>query len=261
MKRSAFFFPGLFLILLLTCSAISAKQATGSDEMRDRRGATIRLRQPAKGKVVYLIFTADSMFEGGQYALDVLREHNVKASFFLTGNFLRDSLSNGSVIHRMVNEGHYVGPHSDRHILLADWDASRTILADRDSALRDMRNNYVWLAKWGVDTTTARFIVPPFEWYHGDHITAYRHAGYYPVNPSPGFITYRDYTTPDMEEYCPSDSIWANFIDNLNHKDIDGNFIILHLGTQDSRTDKFYYRLGELIDSLKLHGYLPIRLL
>ncbi|MCH5219550.1 MAG: polysaccharide deacetylase family protein [Muribaculaceae bacterium] len=251
------------IVLLLVGTAVAPFVVCGASADHsityDRCGATVAMPSP-DNKSVYLIFTADSMFEGADFALTCLKEHNVKASFFFTGNFLRDSVRNSPVIKRVIREGHYVGPHSDRHILLADWDSCRSTLVSPDSAVTDIMANIDELSSYGVMPTDVSYIVPPYEWYNAVHIKAYRDAGFIPVNPSPGFLSYRDYTTPDMEDYFSSDSIWSNFLENIRNRDINGEFIILHLGTQDSRTDKFYYRLPEMIDSLVARGYHPARL-
>ena len=260
MRRSAICLPAIFALSLLAVAMTAGRvSAPDGNETRDRSGATTGMRQPEYGNTVHFIFTADSLFEGGEYALDVLDCYDVKASFFFTGNFLRDSLRNGAIVRRTIDAGHYVGPHSDRHILLADWDEARTTLATPDSALVDMRQNYAELSRYGVDTVRAKYIVPPYEWYNRTHIEAYRKAGYLPLSPSAGLLTYRDYTTPDMEDYYSSDTIWDNFMDNLHNRDLDGAIIIIHLGTQEIRTDKFYYRLPEMLDSLMAHGYKATR--
>lgn len=247
--------------LTLIVSAAHAYLPGADTQVRhDRCGATVGIARPALGKTFHLIFTADSMFEGGEYALDLLRDRGIKASFFFTGNFLRDSLRNGAIVRRAISEGHYVGPHSDRHILLADWDEGRTTLVTPDSAVADMRANFALLAEYGVDTTASRILVPPYEWYNPSHIKAYRRAGYEPVSPTPGILTYRDYTTPDMPDYYDSDSIWRATMRYEATKGMDGAIIILHLGTQDIRTDKFYHRLPALIDTLAARGYSPQRL-
>lgn len=63
-------------------------------------------------KVVY--FTFDNGYEEGYTAgiLDVLKEENVPATFFVTGHYVR---SVPDLIKRMVNEGHIIGNHSDQH--------------------------------------------------------------------------------------------------------------------------------------------------
>ena len=41
---------------------------------------------------------------------------------------------------------------------------------------------------------------------------------------------------------------------------LNGAIIILHLGTQDIRTDKLYRHLPGILDSLKARGYSPYRI-
>lgn len=63
-------------------------------------------------KVLYLTF--DAGYENGytDEILDVLKKHNVKAAFFLVGDYLE---RNGDLVRRMVNEGHIVGNHTASH--------------------------------------------------------------------------------------------------------------------------------------------------
>ncbi len=63
-------------------------------------------------KVIYLTF--DCGYENGvtEKILDVLKEKNVKAAFFVTMPYLEGS---PEVAARMINEGHTVGNHSNTH--------------------------------------------------------------------------------------------------------------------------------------------------
>lgn len=66
-----------------------------------------------KGKIVYLTFDDGPSDLTGKF-LDVLRQHGVKATFFMQGRQLqRKSLQ--SDVKRAVREGHYVGGHSMTH--------------------------------------------------------------------------------------------------------------------------------------------------
>ncbi|AEF94353.1 delta-lactam-biosynthetic de-N-acetylase [Desulfotomaculum nigrificans CO-1-SRB] len=64
------------------------------------------------GKNIYLTF--DEGYENGYTAkiLDALKEANVKAAFFITGDYIK---RNPELVQRMVNEGHIVGNHTDHH--------------------------------------------------------------------------------------------------------------------------------------------------
>ena len=63
-------------------------------------------------KVLYLTF--DAGYENGYTAqiLDVLAAHDVKAAFFLVGDYLE---RNADLVRRMVDEGHIVGNHTATH--------------------------------------------------------------------------------------------------------------------------------------------------
>lgn len=242
------------IILICALALLSASGIDTAGWEYDRFGAAVRHTVPDR-KTVHLIFTADSAFEGGEFALDVMDARGVKASFFFTGNFMRDSAANAAVIHRAINEGHYVGPHGDRHILLAEWDKERTTLASADSAVRDMEAAYLMLQRYGVCRESARILIPSFEWYNRSHIEAFRNAGLFPINMSPGIETYKDYTTPDLPYYTTSAEIWEQLLTHEAEKGLDGAIILIHLGTDSTRTDKFYRYLPALLDTLDTHSY------
>ena len=65
------------------------------------------------GKVVYLTFDDGPSKLTDQF-LDVLREENVKATFFMQGNNLKKEHLQESV-RRATQEGHYIGAHSMTH--------------------------------------------------------------------------------------------------------------------------------------------------
>lgn len=62
----------------------------------------------SESKYIYLTF--DIGYEGGftNQILDTLKENNVPATFFITGQFVK---TNPEIIERMIKEGHIVGNH------------------------------------------------------------------------------------------------------------------------------------------------------
>lgn len=64
-------------------------------------------------KDIYLTF--DCGYENGntEPILDALKKHNVKATFFVVGNFLETS---PDIVRRIVEEGHAVGNHTYHHL-------------------------------------------------------------------------------------------------------------------------------------------------
>ncbi len=68
-------------------------------------------------KVLYLTF--DEGYENGYTSkiLDILKENDVKAMFFVTSPYLK---GNPELIKRMVDEGHIVGNHTNHHPSMPD---------------------------------------------------------------------------------------------------------------------------------------------
>ena len=69
----------------------------------------------AESKNIYLTF--DLGYEAGytEKILDILKENDVKAAFFITGQYVNTS---ENVIKRMIDEGHIVGNHTTNHICM-----------------------------------------------------------------------------------------------------------------------------------------------
>ena len=63
-------------------------------------------------KIIYLTF--DNGYEAGYTAktLDVLKENNVKATFFITAHYLNTA---SELVERMIKEGHIVANHTVNH--------------------------------------------------------------------------------------------------------------------------------------------------
>jgi peptidoglycan/xylan/chitin deacetylase (PgdA/CDA1 family) len=129
----------------------------------DGHGAIIR--GDISKKQIALVFTGDEFADGGEIIADVLNANNVKASFFLTGNFYKNAAFN-SIIKRLKNDGHYLGAHSDKHLLYADWTNRDSLLVTRDQFRKDLRRNYKRMKSFGIKKVDAHYFLPPYEWYN-----------------------------------------------------------------------------------------------
>lgn len=218
---------------------------------KDSHGAVVRVN-PSK-KIVHLIFSADSMFQGGEHILSVLAKHKIKGSFFLTGNFLRLK-EKESTIKRIIKEGHFVGAHSDRHILYANWEKRQSIVS-KDSLVNDLIDNYEELRKFGVSAEQANWYLPPYEWYNSESVDAIFGLGLTSINYTPGTATPADYTEPGMKSYKGSQELIDKLFAFEKSKGLNGSLILIHPGVSDKRTDKLYNRLDEIIKRLKRLGY------
>lgn len=221
---------------------------------KDRFGTIIRVN-PDK-KVIYLCFTADENFNGAETILKTLKKQKVKGNFFLTGNCLRYA-PNQDVIRRIVAEGHYVGGHSDGHVLYCDWGAARPTLMSADSIITDLRANYAELAKFGVQRTDARWFLPPYEHYNAFSVGILEAMGVRVVNYTPGIGTPADYTTPDMKSYRKAQPLIDGLWKFEKEKGLDGALLLIHPGIDERRPqeERLYNRLDEIIRYLKKKGY------
>lgn len=223
----------------------------------DQGGIT---RGDRSSKRMALVFTGDEFAEGGTVIADALQKHNVKASFFLTGRFYR-TRANRQIIERLKRDGHYLGPHSDAHLLYADWNDRNKTLVTRDQFERDLNDNFAAMRPFGIDRKQVPFFMPPYEWYNreiADWTEALRHGI---VNFTPGTRSNADYTTDDDKNYISSEAIMA-LVKEHESRDpsgLNGFLLLTHIGAGPKRTDKFHTRIDEFIGWLKAKGYQPVR--
>ncbi|MCR4395419.1 MAG: polysaccharide deacetylase family protein, partial [Candidatus Saccharicenans sp.] len=219
------------------------------------------IRGPRDQKKLALVFTADSFGEGAEYILSELWKRHLKGSFFLTGNFLRQPEFR-PWIEKMVEAGHYLGPHSDRHLLYCDWQDRQKTLVQKDEFLADLDKNYQELEKFGVTRARARFFMPPYEWYNWEIAGWAAEAEAVVVNFTPGLLTNSDYISPDLPGYRSSEEILEQLLEYEKESPagLNGFIILVHLGVAVERTDLFYFRVGELIEELSARGYTLVRI-
>jgi peptidoglycan/xylan/chitin deacetylase (PgdA/CDA1 family) len=215
------------------------------------------IRGNRENKKIALVFTGHDRADGLKTVTRVLDNHQIRTSFFLTGDFYRNSSFTRS-IRSLKSHGHYLGGHSDKHLLYCDWGKRDSLLVNKSEFISDLKDNYKAMAEFGISSRQADYFLPPYEWYN-DSVSAWcSQYGLKLVNCTPGTSSNQDWTYPDPSiAYVSSDTIY-NRILNVEKKDPDGlnGFILLtHFGTDKRRPDKFYSRLNDLIIELKRRGY------
>lgn len=211
---------------------------------------------------IALVFTGDEFNDGGAFIASALTKHQVKASFFLTGNFYRNPAFTRT-IQQLKNDGHYLGSHSDKHLLYCDWANRDSLLITRDSFFTDLDNAYRELKRWDISKVDARYFLPPFEWYNDTIVEWTRQAGLELINFTPGTRSTADYTYPEMgSRYVASDAILQSILHFEQHSlsGLNGCILLVHIGTDPRRKDKFYYLLPALISRLREKGYQFVRI-
>lgn len=215
------------------------------------------IRGDSTRKKIYLVFTGDEYADGGKKISKVLAQEKVKASFFLTGNFYRNP-NFKSLIKKLKNDGHYLGPHSDKHLLYCDWNKRDSLLITKTGFETDLNNNYQAMAGFGISKEAAGYFLPPYEWYNQTIANWTKAQGLQLINFTPGTRANADYTYPEMgKSYRSSDEIYRSIttFNETKPNGLNGFILLLHIGTDARRNDKFYNRLAELITYLKKYDY------
>jgi peptidoglycan/xylan/chitin deacetylase (PgdA/CDA1 family) len=158
----------------------------------------------------------------------------------------------------LKQDGHYLGAHSDDHLLYCDWVKRDSLLVTREQFNHDLKLNYLRMEEFGIFKADTPYFLPPYEWYNASIVNWTAQQGLQLVNFSPGTRSAADYTYPELgKSYRPSDEIYESIL-NLEEKDpngLNGFILLIHIGTDPRRTDKFYLKLPELIKELKGRGY------
>jgi len=240
MSRIVFF----LLVLLSTHSLIAQK-------VLDKHGVVIR--SDTLKKNIYLCFTGHDFYEGFEHVLQVMKDQNVNASFFLTGDFVR---SHRGLIKSIAADGHLIGAHSDKHLLYCDWIKRDSLLYAPDIIKADILHNLQALKDLDIQPT---YFMPPYEWYNNKVVEIARELNQITVNFSPGTRSNADYTTPIMPNYMSSSAILESVYTTEKLNGLNGFHLLIHPGTSPLRKDKLYSHLEKLIIDLKEKGYQFVR--
>ena len=140
-------------------------------------------------KVIYLTF--DAGYENGCTAkiLDVLQKHQVKAAFFLVGNYIE---KNPDLVRRMVREGHTVGNHTMHH-----YDMSK--LSDKASFTRELTDlETLYKTTTGMDMP--KYYRPPQGIYSEENLKMAKELGYKTVFWSLAYVDWNNDAQPTREQ-------------------------------------------------------------
>ena len=98
------------------------------------------LYEPDEGeKVCYLTFD-DGPSLNTLSILDILKEYNAKATFFVIGNSLTQE--NSHVVNRIINEGHVIGLHANNHAYDDFYKDNTSWLHDYETLFSLLRDEY-----------------------------------------------------------------------------------------------------------------------
>ncbi len=213
------------------------------------------IRGPREGKRIALVFTAHEFGEGGEVILNELERHRAKASFFLTGDFLRNQAF-AALLERLRKSEHQIGPHSDKHLLYCSWEPDRRTLVTREQFESDLKRNISALQKCFPGRPLG-YLLPPYEHYNEQIAGWTRGLRFTLINYTPGTRSTADYTGEADRNFVSSNAIFESIIrkEQQHPEGLNGFILLLHLGAGPGRADKFHRRFGELLDYLRGKGY------
>ncbi|HHZ03178.1 MAG TPA: delta-lactam-biosynthetic de-N-acetylase [Tissierellia bacterium] len=182
-----------------------------------------------KEKCIYLTF--DAGFENGNTAgiLDTLKKHDVKAAFFLVGNYLEKE---PELVRRMVEEGHIVGNHTYNH-------PDMSAISDLESFKKEL-STLEELYKEITGEEMPKYYRPPQGKFNEENLKMAKELGYKTIFWS---LAYVDWYTNDQpsKEYA-----FSKLIPRIHP----GAIVLLH-----STSDTNEQILDELISKWKDLGY------
>lgn len=185
-------------------------------------------------KILYLTF--DAGYENGctEKILDILKAHNVKAAFFLVGNYIE---KNADLVRRMAEEGHTVGNHTMHH-----YDMSK--ISDRDTFAKEL-GDLETLYRETTGQELPKFYRPPQGIYSEENLRMAQELGYKTVFWSLAYVDWKNDAQPDP----------ASSIEKLCKRTHNGAVILLHstsktneqiLDTLLTRWEKAGYTFGQV---------------
>ena len=180
-------------------------------------------------KVIYLTF--DAGYENGCTAkiLDILKEHQVPAAFFLVGHYVE---KNADLVRRMVDEGHIVGNHTMHH-----YDMSK--ISDRETFTRELKG-LEDLFQEVTGKELPQYYRPPQGIYSEENLQMAKELGYRTVFWSLAYVDWNNDNQPTARQA----------FDKLIPRIHKGAVVLLHSTSQTNAEI-----LGELLSKWKDLGY------
>jgi peptidoglycan-N-acetylmuramic acid deacetylase len=181
----------------------------------------------AQEKVLFLTFNLGYESGSTEGVLDRLRERNIKAVFFLTGDYINDE-NNASIINRIKDEGHLFGNHGYTHTDYTEL-SSEAIVEDYNRLSNELYEKY---------SVNCSYVRPPYCKYSERVVAAGSLLSYKTVFWS---IAFDDYGANKGKDYA-----YNTLMDNLHP----GAIILIH-PTYTGINDYF----EDFLDSAMGEGY------
>ncbi len=218
-------------------------------------GAIVKA-SPRTEKSIALVFTGDEYGEGLNFIDSLLSIEKIKAGFFFTGRMYRNPQLQ-SAIQQLIKAGHYMGPHSNDHLLYNDWTKRDSLLVGFQEFSDDLNKNLNAMDEIGIDVKNVKLLIPPYEWWNDSVATWTQWRGMQLFSFTPGTFTNADYTWPEMGKQYRSNVFLMDKLSELiqQPEKLNGAILLVHVGTDPRRKEKFYGELPAIIQLLRKNQY------
>src|SRR5207245_1732813 len=106
-------------------------------------------------------------------------------------------------------QGHYLGPHSDQHLLYCSWDGQKRTLVERWQFGADLSRNIEGIPGYGnLPYQQLRYFLPPFEHYNQEIAEWAQNIFLTLINFTPGTRSNADYTGEAETNFVSSQAIF-----------------------------------------------------
>lgn len=183
---------------------------------------------PNDSKKIYLSFDCGYELGYGQRILDTLASKQVKAAFFITGQYIK---TQPDLVKRMHADGHLVCNHTYNHP-----DLTTISQAKLTQEISSLEKSYLDLTGFAMD----KYLRPPMGNFNANSLEWTKDLGYTTVFWS---MAWKDW---DPKQQPGADFVYQHVIDNIHP----GAVILMHIVSQ-SDTEA----LDKIITELQAEGY------
>ena len=183
---------------------------------------------PGKTKTVYLTFDDGPIPEATPWVLDILKQHNIKATFFCIGDNIH---KHPDTFKQVIKAGHTIGNHTFNH--LNGWNTdNETYIANFEKCEATIQEEY---------NGEAKLFRPPYGKIKSAQAAVLRELGYK--------IIMWDVLSADFDQTITPQQCLQNVIGTVT----DGSIIIFHDSIKASANLR--YALPKAIEYLKQNNY------
>jgi len=206
------------MLTVLTVSAINVFALNNAEIVKRNDNAT---------KYIALTFDDGPHARYTDEILDILKENDVKATFFVIGE---NAKTHPEILKRIANEGHEIGNHTYHHVYISK--------CGRDKITKEIKETENTV--YSITGTRPIVFRPPGGYYSKESIEQIRNMGYECVLWS---VDTKDWTLPAVEKV----------ISTVSKETVGGDIILFHDHNQKGSPTPSSVR--RLIPMLKEKGY------